>query len=78
MSNSKFGLRFLLKHGYHSVDLRELVLPGSIIQELSQIKSVVVSSIVLTVVTRRQHSALMSVNRVKSEEFLHFVTDLTW
>ena len=52
------------------------MLPGWIIQELPQIESVVVCSVVFAVVGWGQHSALVAIDRVELEKSLHLFSNL--
>ena len=54
------GLISFLKNVHDGIDLLELCIPCCIIQELSEVKSIVVISVGFTVVARRQHRHLVS------------------
>ena len=60
------------------IDLLELVLPSCIIQELSQIKPIVVGTIVFAVVSGRQYGTLVSIDGIKPKKLLDLLSNLSW
>jgi hypothetical protein len=61
-----------------SVDLRKLSGPGSIVQELAQIKAVIVGRVTFGMICWRDRTHLVPVHRVVKEEALHLLRDFQW